>query len=1307
MENIGLSVMENEETKYYADLLKSAGCNEKKVKVIERKIKSLYEDERKEFAEEILLETDESKLWQRINARRYKEHVIISKEDITEKKKMEKFLKGSEKHLKTSISETPDVIYAFEKSKGAPQFTYLDDNLEEILGYKPEDFIEKKNLWRECVHPEDREKAFESLDTFQMEGSITSKKYRLKDKEGNYRWLLDKRRLIKNTDGSREVVGAWWDITEQKEMEEEIKEKNRLLEGVLNSIPDVIGIQRPDYTMIRYNEAGYEKLDMSPEDIKGQKCYELLGREEICEKCATEKALKTKKLEEVEKYIPELDIYHNCRSNPIINENGEVELVVEQLRDITERKEREKERKRLLEEYETIFNNVQSSIFLLDVEEEDEIKFQRLNPLHEELTGLSTEEIKGKKPVEVLGKEPGKEIEDNYQRCLKKKEKIEYEERLDLPDGERIWKTALFPVIIDGKVEKIVGTSRDITAERMEKLKTDALFENSTSAIARLDKDENIVDINDEFKETFGYSLPEVKGEHLDDVMEWSKEGCSDREETKKILEGEKRQNAGTRYDRHGNPREFLCQGVPIIIEGEIEGAYIIYDDITELQREKEKLEAIFEASQNVSFVITEPADDGEDALIKEFSPGSENIFGYAREEVLNKSVSILHSSEEEEKFDEIHQQLAQGEIWEDKVELIKKDGEKFPALFTAYPFGSRADTNRTLGVSIEITELEESREKLAQIKDEQQLLLDNIDVQVWLLEDERTYRRVNDAFAEFVGMDKEEILNSDVCDVRKVRGSQQNCLQGNKKVFAEREEIKREEKVLNSAGEERVLLITKTPILSDSGEIEYVICTGKDVTELKRTQEKLKIREEQYREIFETAPVGIILHDSEGKMIEVNERICEMSGYSEEELLGNNVFNTMAPEKHEEKYRENICRVMNGEELNYVAMGRRRDGGNFHVQLNETKVSLPGDEDGVLSIQMDITELKEKEEKLKYLSYHDGLTGLYNRSYLEEEMQRLNTERQLPISLIMCDINGMKIVNDTYGHEKGDELLNEVAEILQDVTRDEDIVSRWAGDEFVILLPQTETEVAEQIGTRIEKACEGAKCGDIPITLGIGTATKNSINEKFEDVLSKADEKMYKDKLTKTNSTENRLVQNMLNTLAAKSAETKEHAMRMNRLVHKLGDKAGLTNEQLNRLSLLATLHDIGKTTIPEKILTKPGGLSEKEWQIIMEHSERGHTILTATDDFAHIAKEVLHHHERWDGTGYPEGLEEEEIPLLSRMIAIVDAYDVMTTGRPYKNAMSKDEALNEIKDCAGGQFDPELADQFVKMMESVEENR
>lgn len=350
-----------------------------------------------------------------------------------------------------------------------------------------------------------------------------------------------------------------------------------------------------------------------------------------------------------------------------------------------------------------------------------------------------------------------------------------------------------------------------------------------------------------------------------------------------------------------------------------------------------------------------------------------------------------------------------------------------------------------------------------------------------------------------------------------------------------------------------------------------------------------------------------------------------------------------------------------------------------------------------MIAVCWDITERKEAEERIHYITFHDSLTGLYNRAFLEAEMDRLDTVRQLPVSIILGDLNGLKLVNDTYGHSKGDEMLRTVGEILRSSCRREELLGRWGGDEFVILLPQTARERAEELSKRIKQRCRSAYIEDVPVSLALGFATKNDSSATVSDILKEAEDLMYKQKLTESKSTRSAIVSALLKTLRTRSYETEEHSCRMQIMALELGEALGLPDSELSRLALLITLHDIGKINVPRKILTKKGGLTSEEWKIIKKHPETGFRITRSTEEFAHVAEDILSHHERWDGSGYPRGLKGRQIPFLARIAAIVDAYEVMTNGRPYRKKISSERAMAEISRCAGTQFDPELVELFL----------
>ena len=350
----------------------------------------------------------------------------------------------------------------------------------------------------------------------------------------------------------------------------------------------------------------------------------------------------------------------------------------------------------------------------------------------------------------------------------------------------------------------------------------------------------------------------------------------------------------------------------------------------------------------------------------------------------------------------------------------------------------------------------------------------------------------------------------------------------------------------------------------------------------------------------------------------------------------------------------------------------------------------------GVVMTCTDITARKDDEEKMRYLSYHDTLTGLFDRAGLDAELTGLDQDEHLPLSVIMADLNGLKIINDTYGHAVGDRFLQQFADILRQVCRGTDVIARWGGDEFVILLPQTSQTDAECVVDRILLSCRAPFFEGIPISVALGLACKE-YEEPISIILQTAENRMYKQKLTESRSHKSAVLNALRSTLQEKSCETDTHGENMKEAAQFIGVKLGLSHDEMVRLDLLIQLHDIGKINMPAELLQKEGPLTFEEWELMRQHPEIGYRIARNTDDVSHVAEEILSHHERWDGTGYPNGLMGTDIPLLARITALADAYEIMKNGRPYKKPMTNEEIRLEIQRCSGKQFDPEISAIFL----------
>lgn len=465
------------------------------------------------------------------------------------------------------------------------------------------------------------------------------------------------------------------------------------------------------------------------------------------------------------------------------------------------------------------------------------------------------------------------------------------------------------------------------------------------------------------------------------------------------------------------------------------------------------------------------------------------------------------------------------------------------------------------------------------------------------------------------------------------------------------------------------------------------------------RTQE-LAENKDRLRLILDSTVEAIFGTDKEGNCVFCNKSGISILGYdSQDELLGRNLHDLIHHSSRDgELMRKEDCRILTaarkGEGTHSAdEVFWRADGTPVEIEYNAYPQVMDGKIVGIVITFIDNSAKKRDEEKIRHLSYHDSLTGLYNRKYLEDEINKTDVASLLPVSVIYGDVNGLKLSNDIFGHSAGDELLKKSAEILKSVIGDRGIIARIGGDEFMVLLPNTSTDETLGMMAEIKKAYQKENIEAIKTGISMGFDTCDSETQSIERTMANAEFEMYKEKTLSRKTHDSDMVSRIIMKLFDRSHTVMTHSFNVSDLCQKIGRALQLSDSKVKKLRDAGFLHDIGKVVFEDRLLERTGKLVGVDRKIYQQHVLAGYRILNSFEDTAGIAEVVLAHHERWDGAGYPRGLSEEEIPLLSRIIAVAEGFDLLK-----RNGLTDVDASMEMISRAGTKYDPRITRIFIE---------
>lgn len=560
----------------------------------------------------------------------------------------------------------------------------------------------------------------------------------------------------------------------------------------------------------------------------------------------------------------------------------------------------------------------------------------------------------------------------------------------------------------------------------------------------------------------------------------------------------------------------------------------------------------------------------------------------------------------------------------------------------------------------------------------------------------------VNDKWLEIFEYNKDEIIGTWFGNL--LLDDAKLMFKNRFKVFKERGYVHSEFPMKTGSGKIIDIAFDGNIAYDNNRHVVRTHCTLNDVTELNIANDKLKSSKKKLSMILSSVEEAVYGLDLNGCCTFINKRFIEMLGYEESEVIGKNIHELIHHSYADgSDFPENKCPMTRALkkggkiriESDYIW---KKNGEKIPVEYSSNPLYESDELTGAVVTFKDISEKIKYLEELKYAGYHDYLTGLNNRRYYELYLNELDNSDAYPFAILNFDVNGLKMFNDVYGHSTGDEVLKATSKVLSSTLPRDSIIVRLSGDEFAALILNANEDKVAEMKNKISETVSKIKIKNINLSIAAGSYIKSDDLINIEEAQKLAEDDMLKDKISENSSYRSHAIQAIFNTLTNKYDEEKIHSQYVSSLSVSIGRALGLDKKQIKLLKMAALYHDIGKISIPDSVLKKPGKLTDEEYEIIKTHTEIGYQILNTADQYSDLAKHALYHHERWDGKGYPRGLKEDEIPLFSRIISLADSYQAMTSDRVYRKKMSEEEAIKEVIRCSGSQFDPNIAKVFIE---------